>query len=238
MSVIALIPARSGSKRCVNKNIRNLNGKPLISYTISYSINTKLIDKTFIVTDSIDYEKLAISYGAESIGLRPNYTATDKSTDFDWIKWFIENNKSIREDDLIFILRPTNPFRASDLIERAYEIIQTTHANSVRGVEQCKQHPMKSWVLNDSQSFMLPYSPHFINSKPAHSVQYASLPPIYIQNGCIELFPVSNIKRFQNFSGYLISPLIVNGYSGFDINYEEDFILAEALIEKNIINLS
>ncbi len=236
MKVISLIPARSGSKRCVNKNIRDLNGKPLLAYSIQCSLLSEIIDKTFIITDSLQYEQIALSYGAESIGLRPINTATDKSTDFDWIKWFIDNYKSINEGDLICILRPTNPFRTTNIIEKAYKIITKSNSESVRGVELCKQHPMKAWVLNDDKSYMLPYTTNFIYSIPAHSVQYASLPEVFIQNGCLEMFYVSNIKKYNNFSGYLISPLIIEGYEGFDINYEEDFILAQSLIEKKMVN--
>ena len=238
MKVISLIPARSGSKRCVNKNIRALNGKPLLAYSIECSLSSEIIYKTFIVTDSVEYEQIAMSYGAESIGLRPANTATDTSTDYDWIKWFVDNYKLLNGEDLICILRPTNPFRTKNIIKKAYKIINTTNAESVRGVELCKQHPMKAWVLNEDKSYMLPYSSKFIRSKPAHSVQYASLPEVFIQNGCLELFYVSNIKKYSNFSGYLISPLIIEGYEGFDINYEQDFILAQSLIEKNIIQLN
>ena len=85
---------------------------------------------------------------------------------------------------------------------------------------------------------MVPYSANFISSMPAHSVQYTSLPQVFIQNGCLELFHVSNLKKYSNFSGYLISPLVISGYDGFDINYEEDFILAQSLIEKRIVRLN
>ena len=237
MKVISLIPARSGSKRCINKNIRDLNGKPLLAYSIQCSLSSEIIDKTFIVTDSVEYERIALSYGAESIGLRPTRTSTDKSTDYEWIKWFVDNYEFINEEDLICILRPTNPFRKKNVIENAFKIINSTNADSVRGVELCKQHPMKAWVLNDIKSYMIPYTSHFIYSKPAHSVQYASLPQVFIQNGCLELFHVSNLEKYSNFSGYLISPLVISGYEGFDINYEEDFILAQSLIEKGIIKL-
>ena len=91
--------------------------------------------------------------------------------------------------------------------------------------------------MNEDKKFMLPFSSNFINSKPAHSVQYKSLPPVYIQNGCLELFYVSNLKKFDNFSGYRISPLIIEGYLGFDINYEEDFLMAELLLKESKIDL-
>ena len=91
--------------------MRKLNGIPLLAYSTNCSKKSDLINKTFIVTDSQEYESIALDYGAESIGIRPEYTATDISTDFDWIKWFIDTYQDIDENDLIYILRPTNPFR-------------------------------------------------------------------------------------------------------------------------------
>ncbi len=237
MKVIALVPARSGSKRCINKNIRLLNGKPLLAHTIEYSLSSKEIKNTYIVTDSPKYEEIACSYGAETFGLRPVETAKDSSSDIDWIKWALLNIENINNDDLICILRPTNPFRTHSMISNALKILISKNSDSVRGVEICKQHPMKLWILDDKYEFMLPHTSRFINGIPAHSHQYVSLPTVYSQNGSLELFRVSNIERYNNFSGYAISPLVTEGYEGFDINYELDFILAETLISRGIVKL-
>tara|TARA_A100001388_G_scaffold271054_1_gene249317 strand:- start:1163 stop:1888 length:726 start_codon:yes stop_codon:yes gene_type:complete len=237
MANIALIPARSGSKRCINKNIRLLNGTPLLAHTVDYSVSSNCINKTYIVTDSSEYEEIACSYGANTCGLRPKQTAEDTSSDIDWIKWSINKINGISDNDLIYVLRPTNPFRKSQMVRKALDILKKNNSDSVRGVELCKQHPMKSWILDKKSEFMLPLNPSFINGTPAHSNQYANLPNIYIQNASIELFRVSNIAKYGNFSGFLISPLITEEYEGFDINYELDFIVAETLLSKGIVKL-
>ena len=234
---IALIPARSGSKRCKNKNIRELSGKPLLAHTVELAVKSKLIDETFIITESQEYESIALNYGAKSIGLRPLSTAQDESSDNDWVKWFLDENKNLSNKDNLCILRPTNPFRTEDLIKRGFKKFVEGNMDSIRAVELCKNHPMKTWILNKDNSFMQPSSPFFIDSYPAHSVQYASLPEIYVQNGALEIFPVGNIKKFNNFSGFSISPIITADYEGFDINYEIDFMIAELLIEKGLVKI-
>ena len=111
MKKIALIPARSGSKRLKNKNILNLGNRPLLYYSIKSAQESNLFNKIIVVTDSKKYAEIAKKYGAEVPTLRPAYTAKDNSPDLHWIKWILNKIKVKDEKDVFFILRPTSPFR-------------------------------------------------------------------------------------------------------------------------------
>ena len=115
MKNIALIPARSGSKRVKNKNIKKLDNIPLINYTIQSAISCNLFDRIIVVTDSIEYEKIAIDAGAESLGLRPKDISGSNSPDIEWVKWIFKKLDDQNYDfDTFSILRPTSPFRTKN----------------------------------------------------------------------------------------------------------------------------
>ena len=104
-SIIALIPARSGSKRVINKNMRKIGGDSLIKRCVLQAKNAKNIKETYIITDSNTYEQEAIQFGARSPGLRPKEISGDKSSDINWLKWSLNELKKI-ESNTNF----TNPF--------------------------------------------------------------------------------------------------------------------------------
>ena len=112
MKNIAFIPARSGSKRIPDKNIKKLLNKPLLTYTIESAINSGYYERVFIVTDSKKYADIAIKSGAELLKLRPTEISEDNSPDIEWVRWMF---KVLEQNDIEFdtfsILRPTSPFR-------------------------------------------------------------------------------------------------------------------------------
>ena len=116
--VIALIPARSGSVRIKNKNILKVNNHSLIAYAIVSALKSKLFSRVVVSTDSIKYKKIAKFYGAEVPFMRPKRISTSKSNDFEWVEYTL-NNLDYKFDHFV-ILRPTNPFRNSKTILRAW----------------------------------------------------------------------------------------------------------------------
>jgi N-acylneuraminate cytidylyltransferase len=232
MRTIALIPARSGSKRIVNKNIQLLEGHPLIAYTVRSAIDSGVFDSVVCATDSEIYADVARHYGAEVPFLRSADISGDKSPDIDWVKWVLSNLKTQGRDYEIFsILRPTSPFRMPETIRRAWDaFIGDTAADSLRAVEKCKQHPGKMWVVRGKR--MLPIMPFSNGSTPWHSSQYASLPEIYAQDASLEI-AWSRIALEQNtIAGEVMAPFISQGLEGFDINEPEDWLMAEYYIAK------
>uniref|UniRef100_UPI00404B303B acylneuraminate cytidylyltransferase family protein n=1 Tax=Flavobacterium sp. TaxID=239 RepID=UPI00404B303B len=228
--VIGLVPARSGSKRIKNKNIKYLNGHPLIAYTIQSALNCGLFSKVVCVTDCPEITKIALYYGAEVPVLRPNSTATDLSPDIDWVIWILNYYISIGERfDIFSILRPTSPFRLSSTIETAFKsFLAKSHIDSLRAVQKVREHPGKMWVINEKQMF--PLLPFKLNQVPWHSSQYANLPEIYIQNASLEIAYTKTVFELNSISGNVIQPFISSGLEGFDINNPEDWTLAEHYI--------
>ena len=229
---IALIPARSGSKRVPGKNIRKLGRHPLIAYSISAAIQSELFDTVLVSTDSEEYAAIARHYGAESPFMRPTGIAGSKSPDIEWLEYTLSNLASQgREFELFSLLRPTSPFRTADTIRRAWhQFIEFERADSLRAVELCKEHPGKMWVLRGEIMYpFMPLTP--ADQPPWHSSQYASLPEVYIQNASLEIARSSVIKQTGTISGQVVVPFLTEGFEGFDINNEEDWILAEHYIK-------
>ena len=221
--LIALIPARSGSQRLKNKNILSFKGKPLIANTIIEAKKTKLFDKILVSTDSVKYAKIAKKFGADVPFLRPKKFSKSTSPDYQWVKHAINYlEKEENYYDFFFILRPTNPFRTSFTIKKAWNLfLKNKNSDTLRAVELCKQHPEKMWTINDN--IMKPLKKKFYGNQPSFNMQYKSLDKIYVQNACLEISKVSNLKKYKTITGKKIIPFKTLGIEGFDINYPEDY---------------
>jgi len=229
---VAFIPARSGSKRVPNKNIKSLGGHPMLAYTVRAAIDSCVFDAVICSTDSQLYADVAGHYGAEVPFLRSAEISDDKSPDIEWVVWMLQQLKAQGRDYEIFsILRPTSPFRLPETIRRAWDAFTSDpNADSLRAIEKCKQHPGKMWVVRGKR--MLPVMPFTNGTTPWHSSQYAALPEIYAQDASLEI-AWSRIALEQNsIAGEAIIPFISQGLEGFDINEPEDWLLAEHYLAK------
>lgn len=227
---VAFIPARSGSKRVPNKNIKVLAGHPMLAYTVRAALDSGVFDDVICVTDSQQYADIARYYGADVPCLRPAEISGDTSPDIEWVIWILNTLKQQgREYDLFSILRPTSPFRQASTIRRAWQaFVQDAKADSLRAVEKCKHHPGKMWVIRGER--MLPILPYQNGTTPWHSSQYASLPEIYAQDASLEIAWTRVPLEQQSIAGESIMPFVSQGYDGFDINNPEDWWLAEKLL--------
>lgn len=233
MKKVAFIPARCGSKRIKDKNIKSFNGHPLIAYSIVAAIKSNVFDRIIFATDSKDYASIAKYYGADVPFLRKTSISGDKSPDIEWVKFMLEGLSKIGEEfDLISILRPTSPLRLDTTIKSALDkFLSIQNMDSLRAIEKCNQHPGKMWVKNDEMLY--PLLPFKINGVPWHSSQYSSLPEIYIQNASLEICWTKTIYELNSISGNKVIPFLSSNYEGLDINNEEDFLLAETLLKMN-----
>lgn len=233
MKIAAFIPARSGSKRVKNKNIKTLGSKPLIAHTLDLITKTDIFDIKLVSSDSNDILSIVKSYKDLIPLKRPINISGEKSPDIDWVLHAINHLKdSDIFPDIIFILRPTSPFRSEEYLVKALKIFNDNQpADSLRGIEKVKEHPGKMWKLDGN------YIEPLINKKtkkgiPWHSSQYQSLPEFYIQNASIEIAWTKSIVNTQTISGNKIIPYISSSIDSFDINSEIDFKNAENLIGK------
>ncbi len=231
MRAVAFIPARSGSKRVPDKNIRPLGGHPLLAYTVRAAIDSRVFDAVICATDSELYAEVARHYGAEVPWLRSAEISGDKSPDIEWVVWMLRKLQDTGRDfDVFSILRPTSPFRQPETIRRAWEaFVSDPRADSLRAIEKCRQHPGKMWVIRGQR--MLPLIPFSNGTTPWHSSQYAALPEIYVQDASLEIAWTRIPLEQNSIAGEAIIPFVSQGHEGYDINEPEDWWLAERMLD-------
>ena len=230
-SIVALIPARAGSKRVVDKNIRPLAGHPLIAYTISSALQSQVFSAVIVSTDSQLYGDIADHYGAEVPYLRPTDIAGDLSPDIEWVEYTLSRlQENGRRYDCFSILRPTSPFRLPETIQRAWHAFKDEKGvESLRAVEKCRQHPGKMWVVRGNR--MVPLLPLTPPEQPWHSSQYQSLPEVYVQNASLEIAWSRVVFEGRTIAGDILMPFFTKDYEGFDVNSAYDWNLAEHLVD-------
>ena len=230
-SIVALIPARAGSKRVADKNIRALAGHPLIAYTIAAALQSEVFSAVIVSTDSPLYSDIAKYYDAAVPYLRPAELAGDLSPDIEWVEYTLNR---LRQDGLEYdcfsILRPTSPFRLPNTIQRAWRAFKGEKGiDSLRAVEKCKQHPGKMWVVRGTR--MVPLLPLSPTEQPWHSSQYQSLPEVYVQNASLEIAWSRVVFEGRTIAGDVLMPFFTEDYEGFDLNSSYDWNLAEHLLD-------
>jgi CMP-N-acetylneuraminic acid synthetase len=238
VNCVALIPARQGSKRVPGKNVRLLQGHPMLAYTIASAIESGVFNAVIVSTDSEDTAAIARHYGGEVPFLRPAEFAGDVSPDIEWVEYTLaELTRRGRRWDAFSLLRPTSPFRTADTIGRAWaRFTAQDGADSLRAVEKCGQHPAKMWVLQGDRMIPLmkasdPAAP------PWHSMPYQALPPIYVQNASLEIAWTRVVSETRTIAGNVLVPFLTEGYEGFDINDPHDWMIAERLLADGAVTL-
>jgi N-acylneuraminate cytidylyltransferase len=225
---VALIPARSGSERVPQKNVRPLNGHPLIAYAIATAHQAGVFERVICSTDSEEIAEIARWYGAEVPFLRPAKYATSTSPDIEWITYTLEQLDD--RFDLFGIVRATNPFRGPDAFLRGYrQLLGTPEADSIRAVELVKQHPGKMWVVEEHTMRPLLDQSHL--EVAWHAGQYQALPKVYVQNSALEIAWTRVVFATGTREGRTVAPFFTSGYEGFNVDDEEDWERAEALVE-------
>jgi CMP-N,N'-diacetyllegionaminic acid synthase len=233
-SAIALIPARSGSERVRDKNVRSLAGHPLLAYAIASARQAGIFDRIVCSTDSGKIAEVAQRYGADIPFLRPTELATSISPDIEWITHTLAQLDE--HYDLFAIVRATNPFRGPDVLQRGFEqLLATPEADSIRAVELVKQHPGKMWVLEGKTMRPLLDQSHLETAW--HAGQYQALPEIYVQNSSLEIAWTRVVSQTGTREGRVVAPYLTRGYEGFNIDDEDDWDRARRLLDAGEVAL-
>jgi N-acylneuraminate cytidylyltransferase len=231
MEILALIPARGGSKSIPRKNIKLLAGHPLIAYSIAAAQQSRLVSRTIVSTDDDEIACTAQSYGAEAPFLRPEEFARDDSTDLPVfthaLRWLKE--KEGYQPDLVVQLRPTSPLRPPDCIDQAVQVLlDHPDADAVRGVIPSAQNPYKMWHISELGR-MTP-----LLSLPGVAEPYNAprqdLPQTYWQTGHIDVIRLSTILSKNSLTGEVIYPLHIDPRYAIDIDTLRDWQHAEWVI--------
>ena len=223
--MIAVIPARGGSKGLIGKNVKILNGKPMIAYTIEEALKSKYITNVIISTDCKEIEKIAIKYGATSLFLRPAYLAADDSMAIDTYLHAIEeiNNKFSINMKEVIVLLPTCPLRTFRDIDSAIEIFKNKDADSVISYTE-EKHPIQ-WhkYIQEDGKFENIFKDNILNRQDNKISYYP--------NGAIFIFKTNLLKEKKYYSKKSYSYIMPNNRSA-DVDTLEDFEYVEFLMGK------
>ncbi|MFH0770612.1 MAG: hypothetical protein V1926_04505 [Candidatus Peregrinibacteria bacterium] len=223
--VLALIPARSGSKSVKDKNIRLFAGKPLMVHSIEQARSSTLVDRILVSTDSEQYAEIARGAGAEVPFLRPSELAQDSSTDLEVflhaLQWLKDTENFVPE--LCVHLRPTHPIRRTEDIDRAIRLLQENPGlDSVRTVSPVRFTPFKMWLMQDDHRLL----PAVVSAiKDAYNLPRQLLPDAYMQNACIDVVRTAVILEKRSMTGDSIYGYRMDDH--FDIDTEEELRRAE-----------
>ena len=228
--ILAIIPARGGSKSVPKKNIRNLLGKPLIAHTIEIAKKMEILDRVIVSTDDKKIAQISKEYGAEIPFIRPKELAEDNTPDlpvFQHAIHWLEKNEGYFPD-IIVHLRPTSPFREKEHIKMAVEKLIDTNADSVRSVSLALQIPQKMWRIqkDDIMIPLLSSESEEIYNKPRQELE-----PVYWQNGIVDVVWRDVIMKKNSMTGKDIRALIIEQMYAIDIDTELDLIIAEAIMK-------
>tara|TARA_B100000989_G_scaffold222678_1_gene170251 strand:+ start:3755 stop:4438 length:684 start_codon:yes stop_codon:yes gene_type:complete len=224
MNIYTVIPARGGSKGIKKKNIKLLNKCPLIQYSIEYSLESSIVNRTVVSTDCNEIAKISINCGAEVPFIRPKEYAEDLTPDFPVFNHaLLELEKIYNEKiDFLILLRPTSPFRPKGLIEEG--IKKMTHfqdADSLRSVTLVKEHAYRQWKMKDN--FIVGYEKSI--DEP-YNLPRQLLPELFFQTGDIEIVRRSTLIN-GSISGKKVLPLVIDHDQMLDIDSEKDWANAE-----------
>jgi CMP-N,N'-diacetyllegionaminic acid synthase len=226
-TAVALVPARGGSLRVPGKNVMALAGHPLIAYAIGAARDSAIFTDVVVSTDDVATAEVAARYGA-TVLMRPTEIATATSPDIEWVLHAMHD----RDEDAFALLRPTSPFRTGATIRRAWKALLEIGegADSIRAVEPCRQHPAKLWMLEGE--LMRPVLERPDEGVAWHSMQYQSLPPVYVQNSSLEFAWRHVLDHVPSIAGERVAPFFTVGHEGFSIDYPDDAERAELLVAR------
>lgn len=234
--ILIWIPARAGSKRIPNKNIRNFLGKPLIAYAIEQALACPVKGRVIVDTDSEIIAAVAKKYGAEVPFLRPARLATSRSLGVDCLLHLLDRlkNEQSYEPTHVIILQATSPLRELEDIRACWRLMEETGATTVLTV--CPTHP-RLYHLSRNKDIIL------VNGSEAQSTNVQDWPPAYLLNGCfVYIVKARSLLKERRVITKKTKAVVCAKWRSIDLDNIEDWVLAEVvyknkdIISKKIIN--
>lgn len=225
MKNIAIITARSGSKGIKDKNIKLLNGKPLMAYTIEAAIKSKMFDEIMVSTDSKKYADIAKQYGAKVPFMRSSELSNDTASSWDVVRDVLNKYKEAgKEFDTVALLQPTSPLRTAQDIIDGYKIMNDKSANSVIGVCEVDHSPLWMNTLPKDNSMKDFINPKFVG------LPRQKLDKYYRINGALYIIRTDFLLNTNNFYKDKSYALIMDKEKSIDIDTEFDFRIANTIL--------
>ena len=224
MKVLAIIPARGGSKGIPLKNIKKLNGKPLIEYTIDVAKRSRSLDRIIVSTDNEKIAALAKKNGAEAPFTRPKRISSSQSTQFQVIKHTLDYLQTEGySPDVVVLLQPTSPFRTTKIIDDSIKELIRSKATCVVSVMPIKQHPYVSFWIK--KGMLKPFKKDFHNYGTRQTRSH-----LYYPTGSVYTFLAKNMSQYKSIYGPKMKP-IVEDESRLDIDTALDFFMCEMILK-------
>ena len=228
-SVLAVVPARSGSKGLPGKNTKNLCGKPLIAWTIEKALKSSYIDKVVVSTDSQEIADIAVRFGADVPFLRPKEFATDEATSFSVIKHclgFFEIKNHLKFDYTL-LLEPTSPLREDSDIDRAINVLdsQSDDFDAVVSLGMIGVHP---WLAKKLMSGTV--TPYINETHGATRRQ--DMDAAFFPYGVVYVSKTKSILESRSFYPIKCGAIVIEPYQCIEIDSEIDFVCVEAIMRK------
>lgn len=222
--IIAIIPARGGSKGIPGKNIKSLMGKPLIAYSIECALESKYIDRVVVSTDASDIAEVAKTYGAWVPFLRPAKYATDTSKTIDSLIYTIDTLREQGDEfDYLVLLQPTQPIRTAPQLDEAIELTIDNNYPSLVSVCPVCEHPILMRTITNDGSLK-----NLLNI--SSTVRRQDFPNVYKVNGSIYINQLNDSFNSNTSLNDNLYPYVMTAKESIDIDTIEDFAKAEEYI--------
>lgn len=227
--VLAIIPARAGSKGIKDKNIVDLNGKPLIAYSIEAGLKSKYIDKVVVTTDGEEISRIAMKYGAKVPFLRPKHLASDTSKTIDSVLHCIEALRKLGEEyDYMVLLQPTQPLRQSWHIDEAIELILEKDEDALVSVSKVNDHPILMRSIDENG-----YTKNLLQECSTKRRQ--DFQDYYKVNGAIYINKINdNLNKNTSLNDNKLAYVMDSKYD-VDIDELLDLHIAELVMKKKLV---
>jgi len=233
LEILAIIPARGGSKGIPRKNIKDLCGKPLIAWTIDAARRSKYVTRVVVTTDDEEIASVAQEHGAEVPFMRPKELAQDHSTDIEFITntlLTLEKEESYNPD-ILLRLSPTYPLRTEKHIDEGIDVILVNDSlDSVRSIAEFPYHPYKSWKINNDIIEPL-FHKSVTGYEFPHDQPRQKFPKAYI-HGAVDIIRTNTIKKYGNVTGRKVGYFIMKPMDFIDIDTFHDFKLVEIILKE------
>jgi CMP-N-acetylneuraminic acid synthetase len=235
--VLAVVPARGGSKGVPRKNLQLLAGKPLVTWAVEAGLAAELVTRVVCSTDDEEIAAVARAAGAEVPFLRPAELAQDTSEDWPVfvhaLTWLREHEGW--QPELIVNLRPTSPLRRPGHVDAAIRLLRETNADSVKGICLARQHPHKMWLRSESDvaGIIEPLQQTEFRLRRGPDVPRAELQEVYWQNGVVDVTRRTVIERGRMI-GDRVAGLVTDPRESVDVDSELDLRLAELLLRGDV----
>lgn len=238
MEILAIIPARGGSKGIPRKNIKALCGKPLITWTIEEAKKSRYITRTIVSTDDPEIAEVAKAYGAEVPFLRPAEISQDLSTDVEFLLHALDWLKEYEgyEPEIVLRLPPTSPLRTAAQIDEGIEtLLKNPEADAVRPIAEAPKHPYKLWKIAEDNVFLEPFFPKsFTGFDEPYNLPRQLFPKAYIHTGAMDIIRVRAIREQKSTSGEKLAHFFMPAEDSINIDHPIDFEIAEFLMQKRL----